>query len=417
MSRIRIIVLWIVTILFSMVIAWRILATGMAEHYVRQASVGDRQAMIEKALIWNPKHPRALYLKGTLLMNLDPEGAEKLLRQSIFLNPGDAAPMVALSRLLLSTNNIQAADEIMDLAVQRMPASKEIRLRAANYWMKRQQPQKAIENWGVVLVLDPGQSRKIYPVLTRLAEIDRSVGALQPLAEAPPGWWDDFFTYLVKNTEKLETVVTLASIRQASSVPLSKTERSLLISRLQDAGHRAEAYLVWINGLDSKERRYLGSVFDGGFELSAANEGFGWYFPENNAWMIRQKHSYGAEGEKSLHILYKGGRVPAKQVFQPLLLSKGRHEMSMMSRVDRLRILGGLQWQIRCADDETMILGSSPRLVGASDWQVQRFKFEVPDIQACVGQILRLETVGSGEDYQSLEGEVLFDRISIRKLE
>ncbi len=416
LPKAKMVAIRISVLLIALLVAWRILASGLGEHYVRQALLGNEQA-IDQALLWNPDHPVALYLKGKALLPNDRNRAEQLLRKAIALNPGNAAPMEALAQLLLDRGQHQDADEMISLAVRRMPSHKIIRLNAARYRAARGQLVQAMENWAVALELDPGLGNRIYPALSKIAGNEQSVGMFKFLAEAPPPWWDAFFEYLSRHAKKLETVVAVASLRHASSVPLSRMERKLLVERLQQDQQWAEAYLVWINGLDAREREYLGSVFDGGFELPPANAGFGWHFPEDKAWVIRRKHTYGAEGEKALHIYYKGQNTPQKQVYQPLLLSKGRYAMSLRTRVDRLRIQGGLKWVARCAGGDTRLLGETALLVGASDWETQQFTFEVPDDKACTGQLLRLEIVGKNGDEHIVEGELWFDRLSIHKLE
>jgi tetratricopeptide (TPR) repeat protein len=405
----------VLVVSMALLLAWRILVVGLGDHYARKALLGDKKA-VDTALLWNEKHPKALYLKGKSLAKTEPEKAVSLLRQAIMLNPGDAAPMDVLARVLLKMGKQQQADEMMVLAVQRMPASKRIRLSAAEYWGLRQQLPKALENWAAALELDKKLGKRIYPLLMRLAENDKALGVFLPLAKSPPSWWDDFFEYLVLNTKKLETVVNLATLRHSTKVALSKRERALLVERLQKDEQWPEAYLVWINGLSEKQRRYLGSVFDGGFETPAGNAGFGWHFPEDKSWIVRRKHTYGVEGEKGLHILYKGEDTPAYQVFQYLLLGKGEYLLQLKLRVDRLRISTGLQWVVRCAGDNGKVLGATLPLVGASDWDSQQLKFKVPDSQSCRGQILRLEISDSQGDRQIMKGEVWFDRLSIRKL-
>ena len=405
----------VLVVSMALLLAWRILVVGLGDHYARKALLGNEKAT-DTALLWNGKHPKALYLKGKSLVTTDPEQAVKLLRQSIRLNPGDAAPMDVLARLLLKMGKQQQADEMMNLAVERMPASKRIRLSAAEYWVTRQQLPKAVENWAAALELDNNLGKRIYPLLMRLAENDKAIGVFVPLVKSPPNWWDDFFEYLVRNTKRLDTVVNLATLRHSTKVALSKRERALLVERLQTDKQWPEAYLVWINGLSEKQRRYLGSVFDGGFETPPGNAGFGWNFPEDKSWIVRRKHTYGVEGEKGLHILYKGEDTPVHQVYQYLLLGEGEYLLQLKTRVDRLRISSGLHWVVRCVGEKGKLLGATLPLVGASDWGSQQVKFKVPDALDCRGQILRLEISDSKSDRQIVKGEVWFDRLSIRKL-
>ncbi len=415
MSRTKRWVFSLLILAMGLLVAWRILVVGMSDHYTRKAGLGDPQA-VDSALLWNGSQPRALYLKGYALMETDPESSEEFLRQSIALNPGDADPMESLARLQMQSGRTGQADRLIELAVARMPANKGVRLRAADYWVARGKLDRALSNWTAVLELDRNQGGQIYPLLMRLAGNPKTLGVFRELMQSPPSWWDDFFAYLAANAGKLETVVNVATLRHATEVPLSARERALLVERLQKEQQWPEAYLVWINGLDKEQRRYLGSVFDGGFELPPGEGGFFWHFPEHKAWIIRRKHTYGGEGEKSLHILYRGEPTPVHQVHQYLLLGKGRYLLQLRARVDRLRIPTGLQWVVRCAEDNGRVLGASSPLVGASDWEMQQFRFEVPDSLDCRGQVLRLEISDAGAGLPLVEGEVWFDRISIRKL-
>ncbi|WP_456375046.1 tetratricopeptide repeat protein [Thiolapillus sp.] len=415
MQRRKHVVFSLLILFMGLLLAWRILVTGLGDHYTRKARLGDAQA-VDSALLWNGNQPRALYLKGRLLMETDPQKAIDLLRRAIVLNPGDAEPMQVLANLLLQSGKPDQADSLMVLAIERMPANKDVRFRAADYWMARGDLDKAVQNWAAVLELDSDQGKRIYPLLANLAENPATRGVLNRLLQSPPSWWNGFFAYLAKHAERLETVVRIATLRHASKTPLSDEERAMLVERLQKEQQWPEAYLVWINGLSQKQRRYLGSVFDGGFELPPGNGGFFWYFPEHKSLIVRRKHTYGGEGEKSLHILYRGQPTPRQQVYQYLLLGKGRYVLQLRQRVDRLRISGGLRWVVRCAGENDRLLGAVLPLVGASDWEMQQATFEVPDAADCRGQVLRLEISDGGDEYPLVEGEVWFDRISIRKM-
>ncbi len=416
MHMLKLFLLRSVVILIALLVAWRLLVSGLGEHYTRQARLGD-EAAVDLALLWNPLQPEALYLKALRLKDKMPDKAMLLLQQSIAADPADAVPVQALAELLLKQQQAEKADQLMAWSVQRMPANKGVRLNAANYWARRQNLAKAMANWAAALELDHGLGAKIFPTLMLIAENSELIGLFKPLAEQPPSWWNDFFTYVSRNTRDLNTLIQLASIREASDVELSVQERDLLTQRLAQSGHWAEAYLVWSNGLSDEERSYLGSVFDGGFELPASNKGFGWHFPENRAWTIRRKHTYGSEGQEALHILYKGENAPVEQVYQPMLLPPARYRVNFMSRVDRLHTQGGLRWVVRCAGDLNRVLGTGPLLVGASDWETQQFIIDVPNDPVCSSQLLRLEiSSGSAAESQPIDGEVWFDRFSIRKI-
>ncbi len=403
-------------LVMGLLLAWRILVVGLGDHFARKALLGDKEA-VDTALMWNSSNPQALFLKGYYLRDKDPETAANLLREAIVLNPGNGRAMQALAGLLLEQKQPEQADSMMQLAIERMPADKALRLQAAQYWLRRGELEQAVDNWAAALELDRTLGTRIYPALARMTENPDALDILKKLMQAPPSWWDDFFAYLARNEKRLATVVNVATLRHASETPLSTRERDLLVERLQQEQKWPEAYLVWTNGLSDEQRRYLGSVFDGGFELPPGEGGFFWRFPENDAWLIRRKHTYGSEGEKSLHILYRGNNAPVNQVYQYLLLGPGQYLLQLRFRVDRLRMATGLHWVVRCAENEALVLGATTPLVGASDWDMQQLRFQVPNSRGCRGQLLRLEISDAQGKPQAIEGELWFDRFSIRKLQ
>lgn len=397
-------------------VAWQILSLRISEYYQRQAEYGDSEAAFQ-ALAWRSDNPRALYLAARELMEKAPARARELLGRAIAENPADGRHLALMARLQADQGAMVQADELIRQAVLREPANKQIRLETARYWVQRGQLQQALQNWDVALLLDPGLGKQIYPLMLSLAQQPEGRKLLEPFIQSPPLWWEGFFSYLTEHAGQLEVPVAVASMRHASSVPLSREERRLLVARLQKEQQWAEAYLVWVNGLTPGERRYLGNVFDGGFELPPSEEGFGWHFPNLRGVLARRRQTYGMEGERALQLIFKGEQVVFRHLQQWLFLSQGMHEFAAMARVDRLHTRGGLKWRVRCADDPETVLGESSALVGASDWGLLQFRFQVPEGAACQGQMLRLESVGeSGYDHK-LDGEVWFDSLAITRLD
>lgn len=308
MPKPTIIILRSILVLLLLLVAWRVIVTGVSNYYVDQANAGDVTAL-DKALSWNKSNTEALYLKGWQLRATAPDRALELFRASLRGNPADARPLVALVSVLQNKDRLEEADVMMQEATMRMPANKSVRLHAANYWVSRNKLDQAIADWDAVLSLDAGMGSKVYPLLIQLAEVPEARGLLKPLTDKPPQWWEGFFSFLAKEAKQLDTVIAVATLRHQSKVPLSAEERRQFVKRLKKDNQWAEAYLVWVNGLSSKQRRYLGSVFDGGFELEPANHGFGWFFPESKGVIARPQHSYGIDGMKALRLIFKGDEI------------------------------------------------------------------------------------------------------------
>lgn len=409
-------ILLLIAIPLMLFAAWRVVVLGMAEHYVRSALDGDNTAA-EKALRWNQSHPKALYLHALVIKEGDREIAINLLKRSIDGNPADARPIIELAHLLLETGDEKHADILAEQAVTLMPAYVSVRLSAANYWIKRGQLGLALNNWRAVLITNAGLGKQIFPVMLRIAESDQARSLLQELVIDPPPWWDAFFQYAASNAHSLDTVVALAEMRQASKVTLSEDERKHLVNRLIKEHHWPQAYLIWINSLSSQEQQQLGGIYNGGFELEIQDHGFGWKFPAENMKKrvkVRRQAGIGIAGDKALHLIFDDKEFRFKHVSQYLFLSPGVHQFSGRYRVDRLRGRGGLRWALYCVGDPETVVAESHRMLGTGDWDQVKFDIDVPESEACIAQLLRLESTGVTTYDHRLEGDAWFDSLSIR---
>jgi len=403
-----------------LLILWRVLVIGISEYYVIKAENGDVGA-IRKALSWNANHPKAQYLQARQLSSSDPFTAEKLLTTSILKNPTDVDALQARAELQHAYGNKDLANSLMLESTRLAPANKFVRLDAGRFWARTGQWDKAIESWRQALNTSPQLGKEVFPILMQLAEGKETLDLLKPLIENPPDWWDNFVEYLTKNTKNLDTVATVAAMRIKSNVPFSADERKFVVRRLMKDGKWPRAYIAWVNGLDSTQIRYLGSVYDGNFELEPSNEGFGWYITKNKtldkAVTIRKQRTYGGDGEKALQLTFSGQEIIYRHMYQPLYLTIGEHEFRANLKTDRLKTRGGLKWVVRCAGDQKTVLGESARLLGSSEWREVKFRFQVPNSKECgIGQILRLESTGERPFDHKLEGDIWFSRLGIRPI-
>lgn len=396
-----------------LIAAWRILALGLAEYYVEQTLDGDLTA-VDKALSWHAGHPRALYLKARQVAAEDPELAVSLLQESLRRNPSDGRTVAELALRLFDTGEFDRGDALAEQAVKLMPAYVPVHLGAAEYWVKREQWDKALHNWDTILTVQPAMGSKIFPVLLQTAESFDSRGTLFDMTANPPPWWDSFFSHVVKKAKSTETVIALASMRQASELKLSVSERKDLVWRLQRYQMWPEAYLLWANGLSSQQQKYLGNVYNGGFELEITNEGFDWRIQQTKAVSILRQHQAGEVGDKALYLTFENKEMRFRHLYQPLYLRKGIYEFFVNTKIDFLRGRGGLIWTVRCAGNNNELLGESEKLLGASNWQTTGFKFAVPEGEQCLGQVLRLESTGKHTYDHKLEGSIGFDQVLIR---
>ena len=397
--------------------AWRVLVMGFSEHHVQQALQG-REGAVDQALAWNPAHPKALYIKALQVKQEDPEQAMELFRQVMAANPAEGRAFIEMALLRLARGEGERADALARQAVRLLPAFVPVRMQAANYWVMRGNWEAAMENWEAALITDPSLGRKVFPVMLGMAGTAQGRSLLAGLAAEPPPWWESFFSHVATHSETLEPLQALFGMRLASEVPVSEQERRNYVARLLEEGEWAEAFLVWVNGLNEEQRKQLGGLYNGGFEMPLSNEGFGWRVTIRKKLVnIRRQSSYGIQGDKALHLIFRGGEFHFRHLHQLLFRRPGIHEFNGTYRVDRLRGRGGLKWRVYCAGDPSRLLGESKVMLGLGEWEPVSFRFTVPEEPECAAQILRLESTGRSSYDHKLAGDIWLDGLSVRWIE
>lgn len=397
-----------------LVLVWRIVVWGVSEHFAAESGIAPLTAA-KKTLAWDTSNAGALYVTALAALPDDPATAVDFATRSIENNPTDARPLVVLANAFLAQGLVDRADGYAASAAVLTPVDATVLVGLADYWTKRNQAGKALEFLSTVLQVNPGLATRAFPLLLQVAESADSREILAPLAKTPPEWWEDFYAYAVRRAVSLETVAVLTTMRRKSQEPLSPKERSAAVARLQQDNEWPAAYLTWVNGLTQAERRYLGSVYNGGFEGEMSSEGFDWSIRPVKGVEASRQHTYGIRGEKALHIVFSGHELRFKHLWQPVFLAPGDYRFWTMVRPDRLQGRGGLKWVIRCVDALDESLGESARFLGASEWRWSQFDFSVP-MDGCAAQVLRLESDGRTSFDHRLEGEVWFDQVAIRPI-
>jgi len=399
----------------ALVLIWRMVLVGLSEHFAVQSSM-DTGGRVDRALAWNPSNPLALRMAAEKTLVDDAGSAILLAGQALRLNPADAWASVILAQAHLKQGDTQQADQFAQQALTLMPTRVSVLLRLAEYWDRRGDLGKTLKTLGKALSSSPDLAHEFYPSLLKLAEAPEKREAFRIFTEVPPVWWDGFYAYLAKRAVSMETVTVFTHMRGESSVPLSAEEREASVARLILEREWSSAYLLWVNGLPAGLRRYLGGVYNGGFEAEISNQGFDWHLPATSGVTADTQHTYGIQGDKALHLIFKGREFRFRHLFQILFLAPGDYEFISRARLERLQGRGGISWVIRCAEDEDAVLGMSGRLVGSGEWKTQKFDFNVPEYQPCAAQVLRLESQGNRLFDHGLEGEIWFDRIGIRAI-
>jgi hypothetical protein len=349
-----------------------------------------------------------------------PAAALALLRASIASNPADARPQMDVVALYAADDKTEQGDRLAMAANVLMPVQTATQLELALYWSSRQVVEQAVQHLAVALV--GGQSRlraTYFPQLLEIAALDQTRDALLPITENPAlyPWWDAFLTYALRNAQDISTVTALVAMREASAQePLSVTERNRYVYRLRQDNLIAEAYLNWVNGLQTEDLRYLGYLFDGGFERKIVNtSGFDWTAnpPRNSGIRITIGETYGIDGGSALRASFSGKRIRFSHLRQNLYLGHGAYVLTGKVRPDNLKARRGLQWRVACNAGASGLLGESEAFLGGGDWRAFSFDINVP--RGCLGQVLSLNSVGKRQVDHEVNGTFWVDALRIER--
>lgn len=399
---------WGVFLAVAAVLAWRMAALGLADHYAREGAA-------DSALAWYPHHPQALFDEALRLSKNDPARARELLLESVEANPADGAAVIALARLLEEKGDLARAKEAVALASRLGPRQVAVQMEAAAFWLRQRQADGALRHWDAALRIDPGLGEKIYPMLLRFAENAQVRPVFAPLLAQPPAWWQGFFRYATATAARLDTLRALYQMRRQGGGRLDAAEQRDYLARLERDGQWLEAYFIWLNGLGPQQLAALGSVYNGGFEQPVSGQGFDWYAPEGAGALVETAQTAGAGGSKALHVVLQGSKAPSLSFFQRLLLDPGKYRLRGRARPESLVVEKGVQWTLRCLAPVQKPLAVSERFLGSDQWREFAAEFTVPG-QDCQVQDLRLELAGRPSDLET-SGGVWFDDLAIEKLD
>lgn len=396
--------------LVAVLLAWRVLVDGMADHYAGMETPEGASA----ALRWRGDQPAALHQQALAASERDPAAAGRGFQAAVWADPTDALAFLGLAELWAGSGRQEAARKLAEIADVLAPMRSPALARSAAFWLNQNRPDRALERWSMLLRTRPQAAGQLYPVLLRLADDPAARSWLQPLLDKPPEWWDGFFAYAAANAERPETVVFLYQQRSRAGGPLDGAEQRVYLDRLWKEGRWLETYLAWLGGLDERRQQGLGHLYNGGFELPVTGMGFDWRLSSPRGVAVETVETYGTRGGRALHVTFDGQRVHFQHVYQPLYLEPGRYQLQGRVRPDRLQAERGLRWRVRCGGPSARVLVESEPFVGSDDWRMFAADFTVPETD-CAVQLLRLELDGRAELDFEAQGGIWFDDLAINR--
>lgn len=344
--------------------------------------------------------------------------AERYTFKALNASNFDGQAFSQLARIYEKTKDSENTKKTLELASKYAPAKIKVRIEISSYWVKKNRWDKAIEEWNNILTRthDSNIRSAFYPLLQQLISDKDGFNFFIPLLKNPPIWWESFYHYLHKNKIDIQLIKSIHQARSESKSPLTKHERRLFVSRLQQEKQWGDAYFSWLSGLDAKHIKLSQLIFDGGFEGESFNTGFDWNFSKNiKNLKIRTANTSGVTGRKALQINFNNKQINFNHISQTLILPPGSYSLHYRYRINRLKNSEGLTWRIRCKNSNAkqLILAESKALKERSPWSKESLHFIIP--KNCITQSIRLEATSKFFHNQKFHGTLWFDDIQITK--
>ena len=396
---------WWLLCVSAIFLCWRIVAVNSANYFASNDDIAAAQ--------WTGNHADAILMQAAELAKTDMPAARSLVQKALWYEPVNGRIYLTLAQLLEQEGKSLLAKKSAEIANILAPRDANVQLGLGGFWLQRGLPLSSIKHWSAALEASPGMSGNLFPTMLRVAEVPEFRNEFAQAIKLVSKWWESFFTYTLKNALHEDTIKT---IYLARGEMVEHAARRDYLDHLLAKGLYTDAYFVWLNGLKNGELSALGNIYDGGFELPLADEGFGWRYLNNNAIKVTTEPTYGHKGAKALHVAFNDNVGPTLIVYQTLMLDSGSYEFRGKVRSDSLSIGKGLLWSIKCIDlgAESQISKSS-YVTGTDIWQGFSVAIDVPS-QNCPIQQLQLVVEGSAnDDFSSYNGSAWFDELEIAK--
>jgi hypothetical protein len=311
-------------------------------------------------------------------------------------------------------NTVQAYD-LYTKASQLAPRDVLSHLWLLEHALNTQQAELAVFHLHALLTLKPAMFTALQEQLNALAANPSVQPFLVNRLATYPTWRLNLLNSLAASKQPIDLIAPLY-VQLALKSELEPAEYLPWLRRLKSENRFAQAYVTWANLIPKSQRKYLGNVFDGGFELPLENESgdFAWISNPIDGALAQLLSTRGTLGEYSYYVEFEGRRTAFANLSQSLQLPAGAWQFSFRARADRLDNPRGLIWYIACENDGQVLAKSDP-MQGRFDWKDIKFNFRVPE--NCPGQKITLMIPARIPAETMINGALWLDNIKIQAVE
>ena len=380
-------------------------------------TLSDSSLDPETAISWRPESSSALaWGADDIIASADGEedlqAAEELATRALLVSPLEIDALRTIGLVADQREGDDRAGLLLTQVARRAP--RDLR---AHAWMFQEalgagDYDGALSHIDAVLRVRPALFSDLAPVLTSFATDPAAFQALATYLETNPPWRGSLLRTLPAEAENAAGLFPLYASLEDGPTPPIASELSPFLSRLIKDGDIDRAYLFWLQFLPEDRVADASALYNGRFAYPVSGLPFDWQIGQVKGAQTAVTQT-GQGEEQALRIQFFGTRVPFQQVSQLMALAPGDYELKGQVRPDGLETPRGLQWVVRCGNQE---LGASELMSGSLPWQDFSFRFAVPPDPACRAQTVQLRLAARVASEQQAAGEIWFDNLSVDRI-
>jgi hypothetical protein len=291
----------------------------------------------------------------------------------------------------------------------------------AAFWLlndsfTRRDYQSALEYGDILLRTRSGFGELVFGYFALISEDDQGRELLTKHLSNEPVWRTDFLQALPVKAKNLGTPLSLMSTLQDSVKPVTQKEIEPYLNFLISKDRVELAYNTWLQFLPKADLENIGLLTNASFEREPSGLPFDWRFGKGDNALAEIVSLGEGRANRVLHIVFTEGRVQFPEISQIFLLKPGRYYFQGQIR-GTITGKRGLRWRLQCLSGARRILSETEMLMGQlQQWRSFRFEAEVPELEECRGQVLRLLHDSRSASEQLVSGEVWFGDLRLEHL-
>lgn len=391
----------VVALALAAVVAWRVIAAGLADHYA--------QASPQQALAWQAHQPTAALRRArSELRDHKPAAAAATARELLQQEPLTGPAFGILAESAEQSGDEKQAAALYAIAVRRDPRDTYAQSWLIQSLLRNGKLTEAIAQFDTLYRVSPAQGSKFLPLFAQWCEANEFADAVTARLVNDPPWKAGMLAALLERDGHDATSRVFGTMQQAGRLSLQETGQWL--DRLMQDGYWGEAYGRWVGTLHVPPQGFVPPLYNGAFESEPSGIGFDWRIVPTAGVLVERAIISEDDGNYGLDLVFSGRRVPDINVEQRLFLAPGSYALHFRARAESLRSDKGLQWTIQCYG-AAEALSVSPPLGGSFDWKAFDATFDVPP--DCAAQRLWLRNPGADAAGKEVSGSIWFSDFAI----